>query len=176
MIFCIQRRVNIGTIDPQNSPISTIFVLMKDEVKLHIYSADLSTELSLPYADGGIKAGFPSPAQDYLTESIDLNKILIRHTETTFYAKVSGDSLSDIGISDGDLAVIDRSLEAQNGDYVAAFIDGEFTLKQFKLDEANRCAWLIPANKKYSPIKVTEDNDFMVWGVITSCIKRFRKF
>ena len=88
---------------------------MKDEVKLYIYSADLSTELELPYADGGIKAGFPSPAQDYLTESIDLNKILIRHTETTFYAKVSGDSLSDIGISDGDLAVIDRSLEAQNG-------------------------------------------------------------
>ena len=149
---------------------------MNEEVKLYIYSADLSTELSLPYADGGIKAGFPSPAQDYLTESIDLNKILIRHTETTFYAKVSGDSLSDIGISDGDLAVIDRSLEAQNGDYVAAFIDGEFTLKQFRLDEANNCAWLIPANKKYSPIKVTEDNDFMVWGVITSCVKLFHKF
>lgn len=149
---------------------------MKDEVKLTIYSADLSTELELPYADGGIKAGFPSPAQDYLTESIDLNKTLIRHTETTFYAKVLGDSLSDIGISDGDLVIIDKSLEAQNGDYVAAFIDGEFTLKQFKLDEANRCAWLIPANKKYSPIKVTEDNDFMVWGVITSAIKRFHKF
>ncbi len=152
------------------------FCTMKEEVKLHIYKPDLSTELELPYADGGIKAGFPSPAQDYLTESIDLNKILIRHTETTFYAKVSCDSLSDIGISDGDLAVIDRSLEAQNGDYVAAFIDGEFTLKQFKLDEANKCAWLIPANKKYSPIKVTEDNDFMVWGVITSCIKLFHKF
>ena len=149
---------------------------MNEEVKLHIYSADLSTELNLPYADGGIKAGFPSPAQDYLTESIDLNKILIRHSETTFYAKVSGDSLSGIGISDGDLAVIDRSLEVQNGDYVAAFIDGEFTLKQFRLDEANRCAWLIPANKKYSPIKVTEDNDFMVWGVITSCVKLFHKF
>mgnify|MGYP003563963397 FL=1 len=111
-----------------------------------------------------------------MTESIDLNKILIRHTETTFYAKVSGDSLSDIGISDGDLAVIDRSLEAKSGDYVAAFIDGEFTLKQFKLDVANNCAWLIPANKKYSPIKVTEDNDFMVWGVITSCVKLFHKF
>ena len=142
---------------------------MNEEVKLNIYSADLSTELNLPYADSGIKAGFPSPAQDYLTESIDLNKTLIRHTETTFYAKVSGDSLNDIGISDGDI-------EAQNGDYVAAFIDGEFTLKQFKLDEANNCAWLIPANKKYYPIKVTEDNDFMVWGVITSAIKRFHKF
>ena len=149
---------------------------MNEEVKLYIYSADLSTELNLPYADSGIKAGFPSPAQDYLTESIDLNKTLIRHTETTFYAKVSGDSLNDIGISDGDIVIIDKSLEAQNGDYVAAFIDGEFTLKQFKLDEANNCAWLVPANKKYNTIKVTEDNDFMVWGVITSAIKRFHKF
>lgn len=149
---------------------------MNEEVKLYIYSADLSTELNLPYADSSIKAGFPSPAQDYLIESIDLNKTLIRHTETTFYAKVSGDSLNDIGISDGDIVIIDKSLEAQNGDYVAAFIDGEFTLKQFKLDEANNCAWLVPANKKYNPIKVTEDNDFMVWGVITSAIKRFHKF
>ena len=161
-----------------NSKLPNFYYLctMNEEVKLHIYSADLSIELNLPYADVGIKAGFPSPAQDYLTESIDLNKVLIRHSETTFYAKVSGDSLSDIGISDGDLVVIDRSLEVQNGDYVAAFIDGEFTLKQFKLDEANNCAWLIPANKKYHPIKVTEDNVFMVWGVITSAIKRFHKF
>ena len=73
---------------------------MNEEVKLHIFSADLSTELNLPYVDNGIKAGFPSPAQDYLTESIDLNKTLIRHSETTFYAKVSGDSLMDAGISD----------------------------------------------------------------------------
>lgn len=149
---------------------------MKEEVRLEIFSADISSELNLPYADGGIKAGFPSPAQDYLTESIDLNKTLIKHSETTFYAKVSGDSLSDIGIADGDLVIIDKSLEAQNGDYVAAYIDGEFTLKQFLIDEANKCAWLIPANKKYRPIKVTEENDFVVWGVITSAIKRFHKF
>ena len=84
--------------------------------------------------------------------------------------------MKDVGISDGDLVVIDKSLEAQSGDYVAAFIDGEFTLKQFKLDEVNHCAWLVPANPKYEPIKVTEDNEFMVWGVITSCIKRFHKF
>lgn len=149
---------------------------MKEEVRLHIYSADLSSIMEIPFVDDGIKAGFPSPAQDYLTESIDLNKELVRHSETTFYAKVSGDSLTDAGISDGDLVVIDKSLEVSNGDYVAAFIDGEFTLKQFKMDEANQCAWLIPANAKYHPIKVTEDNDFMIWGVITSCIKRFRKF
>ena len=149
---------------------------MKDEITLHIYSADLSSVLELPYADSGIKAGFPSPAQDYLTESIDLNKELVRHSETTFYAKVSGDSLMNAGISDGDLVVIDKALTAQNGDYVAAFIDGEFTLKKFVIDEANQCAWLVPANDKYRPIQVTADNDFLIWGVITSCIKRFHKF
>ena len=153
----------------------SIFALMNDEVKLYIYSADLTSELNLPYVDGGIKAGFPSPAQDYLTESIDLNKTLIRHSETTFYAKVSGDSMKDVGISDGDLVVIDKSLEAQSGDYVAAFIDGEFTLKQFKLDEANHCAWLVPANPKYEPIKVTEDNDFLIWGVLTYTIKKLHR-
>ena len=94
----------------------SIFALMHDEVKLYIYSADLTSELNLPYVDGGIKAGFPSPAQDYLTESIDLNKTLIRHSETTFYAKVSGDSMKDVGISDGDLGVIDKDLEDQSGD------------------------------------------------------------
>lgn len=149
---------------------------MKDEITLHIYSADLSSVLELPYADSGIKAGFPSPGQDYLTESIDLNKELVRHSETTFYAKVSGDSLMNAGISDGDLVVIDKALTAQNGDYVAAFIDGEFTLKKFVIDEANQCAWLVPANDKYRPIQVTADNDFLIWGVITSCIKRFHKF
>ena len=149
---------------------------MNEEVKLYIYSADLSSELDLPFADCGIKAGFPSPAQDYITESIDLNKVLVRHSETTFYAKVSGDSMRDMGISDGDLLVIDRAIEAQSGDLVAAFLDKEFTLKQFKLDRTNHCAWLIPANPKYEPIKVTEENEFLIWGVVTSCIKQFRKF
>ena len=84
--------------------------------------------------------------------------------------------MKDAGISDGDLVVIDKSLEAQNGDFVAAYIDGDFTLKRYEYDEVNHCAWLIPANDKYEPIKVTEDNSFRVWGVITSCIKRFHKF
>ena len=145
-----------------------------DEVKLHICTADTSTLLDLSFVDGGIKAGFPSPAQDYLSESIDLNKELIRRKETTFLARVSGNSLMDAGICDGDIVVIDKSLEAKNGDFVVAFIDGEFTLKEFRLDEANDCAWLIPHNKDFSPIKVTKENDFMIWGVLTYTIKQLR--
>lgn len=146
-----------------------------DEVKLHICSADTSTLLDLSFVDGGIKAGFPSPAQDYLSESIDLNKELIRRKETTFLARVSGNSLMDAGICDGDIVVIDKSLEAKNGDFVVAFIDGEFTLKEFRLDEINDCAWLIPHNKDFSQIKVTKENDFMIWGVLTYTIKQLRK-
>lgn len=110
-----------------------------EEVKLQIYSADTSTIVDLSFADSGIKAGFPSPAQDYLTDSIDLNKELIRHKETTFLARVSGTSLMDAGICDGDLIVIDKSLEVKNGDFVVAYIDGEFTLKEFRLDAAGKC-------------------------------------
>lgn len=146
-----------------------------DEVKLHIYSADTSTLLDLSFVDGGIKAGFPSPAQDYLTECIDLNKELIRRKETTFLARVSGNSLIEAGICDGDIVVIDKSLDAKNGDFVVAFIDGEFTLKEFHHDEKNNCAWLIPHNKDFAPIKVTKENDFMVWGVLTYTIKQLRK-
>ena len=82
------------------------------ETKLEIYSAGLSTQLNLLYADDGIRAGFPSPAQDYTTEAIDLNKELIRHPATTFYAKAVGDSMKDRGIDDGDLLVIDKSIES----------------------------------------------------------------
>ena len=146
------------------------------ETKLEIYSAGLSTQLNLLYADDGIRAGFPSPAQDYTTEAIDLNKELIRHPATTFYAKAVGDSMKDRGIDDGDLLVIDKSIEPEDGDIVVAYIDGEFTLKTVKPDPQNECVWLVPANRHYPPIKVTEDNSFLIWGVLTYNIKKqFRK-
>ena len=142
--------------------------------RLHIFIPDISSDMPLPYADGGIKAGFPSPAQDYLSESIDLNKVLIRQPETTFYARIDGDSMVDAGIFDGDIVVIDKAVDAHDGDFVAAYIDGEFTLKTYRMDPSGQCAWLIPANKKYKPIRVTPDNDFRVWGVVTSIVRRLR--
>ena len=148
---------------------------MINDLKLDVYlSESPAEEVDVSFVDTGIKAGFPSPAQDYLTGSIDLNRELIRHKETTFLARVSGSSLQEAGISDGDIIVIDRSLEAKNGDFVVAFIDGEFTLKEFRFDENGRCAWLIPHNKDYTPIKITDENDFIVWGVLTYTIKKLR--
>lgn len=144
----------------------------KMSIKLTMYSADLSSELTLPFADQGVRAGFPSPAQDYMTDSIDLNRELIRHPATTFYARASGDSMKDCGIDDGDLLVIDKALEPQDGDIVVAYIDGEFTLKTVRFDDNEKCIWLVPANKEYSPIKITEENNFLIWGVLTYNIKR----
>ena len=138
-------------------------------------SSGISTDMDVSFVDAVIKAGFPSPAQDYLTGTIDLNKELIRHRDTTFLARVSGNSLQEAGICDGDIIVIDKSLEARNGDFVVAFVDGEFTLKEFRLDDNAKCAWLIPHNKDYEPIKVTEENQFMIWGVLTYTIKHLRK-
>ena len=148
---------------------------MEKDLKLNLYSSGISTDMDVSFVDAVIKAGFPSPAQDYLTGTIDLNKELIRHRDTTFLARVSGNSLHEAGICDGDIIVIDKSLEARNGDFVVAFVDGEFTLKEFRLDDNAKCAWLIPHNKDYEPIKVTEENQFMIWGVLTYTIKHLRK-
>ena len=142
------------------------------DVKLTIYGADRSTGLALPYADEGVRAGFPSPAQDYMTDSIDLNKELVLHPATTFYARAVGNSMTGFGISDGDLLVIDKSIEPVDGDIVVAFIDGEFTLKKIMKDENECNLWLVPGNEDYPPIKITEENDFIVWGVLTYNIKK----
>lgn len=139
---------------------------------LEIYKADTDTQLVLPIADGGIKAGFPSPAQDFMDLSIDLNKELVKHPSSTFYGRVSGDSMIDAGVYDGDILVIDKSLEPKDGDMAVCFVDGEFTIKYIKIEE--KIIWLIPANEDYKPIKVTEDNDFLIWGIVTYSIKKQR--
>ncbi len=141
---------------------------------LYIYTADTSIVLPLPFADGGVRAGFPSPAQDYVTESIDLNRTLIKHPAATFYARVIGDSMCGEGITEGDLLIVDRSIEAEHGDLAVCCLDGEFTLKRLCLDRGDR-VYLMPSNRRYRPIEVTKDNDFMVWGVVIYTIKANRR-
>lgn len=136
---------------------------------LDIYSALTDTELELPLVSDGISAGFPSPALDFVDLSIDLNKHLIKHPSSTFYGRVKGESMKDDGINNGDLLVIDKSLNPTNGKIAVCYIDGEFTIKKIKL-EKDFC-WLIPANENYKPIKVTADNDFLIWGIVTHVIK-----
>lgn len=120
---------------------------------------------------GAVSAGFPSPADDFLDAKIDLNKELIKDSNATFFGRVSGDSMIDLGIQNGDLLIIDKSLPVQDGKVAVCFLDGEFTMKTIRLDKD--CCWLVAANKKYKPIKVTKENDFVVWGIVTYVIKAF---
>lgn len=135
------------------------------------YSAIVESELELPFVSSGISAGFPSPADDFIDTGIDLNKELIKNPYSTFYGRVRGDSMKDLGIHNGDLLVIDKSLEPQNGKIAVCYIDGEFTVKTIKIEDD--CCWLVPANENYKPIKVTADNNFIVWGIVINVIKYF---
>lgn len=135
------------------------------------YKPDFTTELELPYVDVGISAGFPSPADDFIELTIDLNRELIKHKDSTFFAKVKGNSMKNAGIFDGDLLIIDKSLEPQDGKIAICQIDGDFTVKRIKKE--NDVVWLIAENEDYKPIKVTEENELMIWGIVIHSIKTF---
>ena len=133
---------------------------------------DLSTELPLLYADGGIPSGFPSPAQDYVDGILDLNKELIQHPAATFYARVVGDSMYP-GIKDGDLLVVDRSLDAFDDCIAVCCLNSEFTIKRIDLSNKDKgVIRLVPDNPKYEPIIVTEDEEFILWGVVRYVIHK----
>ena len=138
---------------------------------LDIYSALSESILELPVISSGISAGFPSPAMDFIDLSIDMNKHLIKHPSATFYGRVKGVSMKDAGIGDGDLLVLDKSIRPSNDKIAVCYIDGDFTVKRIKIE--NEFIWLIPENETYKPIKVTSDNDFIIWGIVTHVIKAF---
>ncbi|MBR3432105.1 MAG: translesion error-prone DNA polymerase V autoproteolytic subunit [Bacteroidaceae bacterium] len=143
------------------------------EIKL--IKGEFKEKLDLLFAPG-VKAGFPSPAEDYLHESLDFNRDLIRHPEATFYGRVAGDSMQDAGICEGDIAVIDRSVEPQDGDVIVGYINGEFTIKFLDLTHRkDGYIELRPANKKYSPIRIDENDSFEVWGVVVWTIKSWKR-
>ena len=123
-----------------------------------------------------IKAGFPSPAQDYVENGIDLNRELVKNPSSTFFGRARGSSMEGAGIFDGDLLIIDKSLEPYEGAVAVCFIDGEFTLKRIHFEREGVqivAVWLQPENDSYSPIKVTEENQFIIWGIVTHSVRSF---
>ncbi|STX52421.1 SOS (error prone) mutagenesis protein UmuD (RumA) [Legionella busanensis] len=115
-----------------------------------------------------VAAGFPSPADDYLESSLDLNEYLIKHPAATFMVRAQGDSMKDAGIQNGDLLIVDRSIEATHGKVVIAALNGELTVKRLSCRNGRVC--LIPANPSYSPIDITEETVLVIWGVVTHVI------
>ena len=138
---------------------------------LDIFPVSVDTVLEIPVVSTAISAGFPSPALDFIDLSIDMNKHLIKRPSSTFYGRVKGQSMKDVGITDGDLLVIDKSIPPKNDQIAVCYVDGEFTIKKIKFEQD--ICWLIPANDAYQPIRVTSQNDFLIWGIVTHVIKAF---
>ena len=120
--------------------------------------------------DTGISAGFPSPADDFKERRLSLDEELVKNKEATFYARVSGQSMIGAGLDDNDLLVIDRSLEPENNKIAVCFLDGEFTVKRLRVSDGE--VWLQPENPDYPIIKISEENSFVVWGIVTNVIKK----
>lgn len=136
---------------------------------LEFFAPDDIESFTIPIIESSISAGFPSPADDFKENRISLDKTLIKNKEATFYARVSGKSMIGAGLDDGDLLVIDRSLEPEHNKIAVCFIDGEFTVKRLKITKQG--LYLMPENEAYQPIEITKENNLLIWGIVTYVIK-----
>jgi DNA polymerase V len=136
-----------------------------------------SARLPIPLVLARVEAGFPSPADDHVDRALDLNELVVEHPAATFFVRVAGESMSGAGIGPGDVLVVDRSLEARSGDVVIAALDGEFLVKRLRVvgENGGRVVLLESAHAAYAPIEVAEGHELVVWGVVTSVVKRLRR-
>ncbi|WP_334056843.1 LexA family protein [Polaribacter sp. P097] len=137
---------------------------------LTFFEPEQSLHEGAVFIDTGISAGFPLTTEDIVGEKISLDDTLVRNKDTTFYAKVRGQSMINAGLNHDDLLVIDRSLEPADKKIAVCYIDGEFTVKRLRVQKNE--IWLQPENPDYPIINITEDNDFMIWGIVTNVIKK----
>jgi len=125
----------------------------------------------IPIFNSMISAGFPSPADDYSEDCLDLNKFLIKQKDSTYFMKVEGDSMIDLGIFSGNILIVDRSIKDFNNKVVVAVLNGDFTVRTFV--SKNNKIFLFPANKKLKPVEIIGSMDFEVWGVVTTVVNKF---
>ena len=133
-----------------------------------IKPADIRAVMPLPLYIERVPCGFPSPAQDYVEQRIDLNALMVQHPSATYFVRVSGESMIEAGINDGDMLVVDSSLTASHGDIVVSAVEGEFTVKRLQL---HPCLQLMPMNTKFKPIAIQTEDALEVFGVVTFVIK-----
>ena len=143
---------------------------MKNKNSLNFFIPKKENTIGQWLSEEGISAGFPSPADDFKELRISLDRELVKNKEATFYARVSGDSMIGAGLEDGDLLIIDRSLNPENRKIAVCLVDGEFTVKRIK--KIKETFYLMPENKKYSPIEITEENELTIWGIVVYVIKK----
>lgn len=132
-----------------------------------------AARLTLPMFGHKVRAGFPSPADDYVEAFLDLNEHLIEHKDATFFVQATGDSMTGAGIQEGNLLLVDRALEARHGDIVIAVIENDLTVK--RLEKRRGKIRLVAENPAYAPIEFTEGQELTIWGVVTSVIQRIKR-
>ncbi|HGG8843368.1 TPA: translesion error-prone DNA polymerase V autoproteolytic subunit [Enterobacter soli] len=134
-------------------------------------SRQSDSTLLIPLFMERVPCGFPSPAQDYVEDSLDLNKLVVKHPGATYFVRVSGDSMTEAGISHGDLLVVDRSLTAVHGDIIIAAVGGEFTVKELQTYPRLQ---LMPRNANYAPVVFGAEDELEIFGVVTFTLKDHR--
>jgi len=142
----------------------------KQKNDLEFFVPQTGKKTELPFYVAKISAGFPSPAEDFIERKLDLNEYLIKNPAATFFVKVSGQSMINAGIHDGDILVVDRSLDAANNKIVIGVVNGEFTVK--RLLKKNNKLFLVPENPDFKPIEINEAMDASIWGVVTYTIRK----
>lgn len=149
---------------------------------VHMYSYRLlaglpvpisASPMVLPLADSSVRAGFPSPAEDFSGRRLDLSTLLVEHPQATFLLRVAGPSMREYGIDDGDVIVVDRAIQPRHAHIVVAIIDSEFTVKALHM--TNGTVRLKAGNPTYPDIVPKESQSFEIWGVVTNCVKRFAR-
>jgi DNA polymerase V len=131
-------------------------------------SSESNVTYRLPLYMNPVAAGFPTQTEDYVEDRIDLNEHLIKHPAATFLVRVAGESMLEAGIHPNDILIVDRAVEAKNGKIVIAVVDGELTVKRLKQHKGE--IFLMPENESYDPLKITQEMDFRIWGVVTQVI------
>ena len=146
------------------------FKFLNTNKQLSFYAIESSSLEDIPLYGDAVPAGFPSPADDYLDMDLNLHDYLVQNPSATFCVKAIGDSMIDAGINNSDVMVVDRALTPKNNDIILAVVNGDFTVKRIKKNENE--LYLMPANENYKPIKITEEMNFQVWGVVTFIIHK----
>ena len=137
---------------------------------LDLYTLDVSTEIELPLVSDSIPAGIPAPVDNFIEDTLDLNKQLILHPSATFLAKAKGTSMQDAGIYEGDIMIVDKAVEPGNNCIAVCTIDSEFTVK--RINKIGEKLFLMPANKAFKPIEISEYANFIIWGIVTYVIHK----
>lgn len=139
-------------------------------LKLEIFSVGEGEQFARPVFLSSVQAGFPSPAEDYQDKKLDLNELLIKRPSSTFFVRVSGESMRGAGIFDGDLLIVDRSLPASDNKIVIGVVSGEFTVKRIR--KTGDKLFLLPENPAFKPIEITAEMEFSIWGVVLYTIHK----